>query len=83
MRPVPNPFVERPIVNSPYEYPRRHWELEIRSDTVNVATMHLVKGLEFRDVAVMACDAKYCHCDRIENVGDDGDLHDLTSCRRP
>ncbi|MGE3274951.1 MAG: BPTD_3080 family restriction endonuclease [Vicinamibacterales bacterium] len=23
-----NPFYERPIVNSPYEYPRRHWELD-------------------------------------------------------
>lgn len=23
-----NPFFERPIVNSPYEYPRRHWELD-------------------------------------------------------
>ena len=22
-----NPFFERPILNSPYEYPRRHWEL--------------------------------------------------------
>jgi len=23
-----NPFFERPIVNSPYEYPRQHWELD-------------------------------------------------------
>src|SRR5215471_15942722 len=23
-----NPFFERPIVNSPYEYPREHWELD-------------------------------------------------------
>src|SRR6267142_2627795 len=23
-----NPFFDRPIVNSPYEYPRQHWELE-------------------------------------------------------
>lgn len=23
-----NPFFEQPILNSPYEYPRRHWELE-------------------------------------------------------
>lgn len=21
-------FFERPILNSPYEYPRRHWELD-------------------------------------------------------
>lgn len=23
-----NPFFERPIVNSPYEYPHQHWELD-------------------------------------------------------
>jgi type III restriction enzyme len=23
-----NPFFERPILNSPYEYPRRHWQLD-------------------------------------------------------
>jgi type III restriction enzyme len=23
-----NPFFERPVVNSPYEYPKRHWELD-------------------------------------------------------
>ncbi|HWB16360.1 MAG TPA: DEAD/DEAH box helicase family protein [Vicinamibacterales bacterium] len=25
---MPNPFFERPIVNSPYEYPHQHWELD-------------------------------------------------------
>ena len=23
-----NPFFEKPILNSPYEYPSRHWELD-------------------------------------------------------
>jgi type III restriction enzyme len=23
-----NPFFDRPILNSPYEYPTRHWELD-------------------------------------------------------
>jgi type III restriction enzyme len=23
-----NPFFDRPILNFPYEYPRRHWELD-------------------------------------------------------
>ena len=23
-----NPFFEKPILNSPYEYPGRHWELD-------------------------------------------------------
>src|ERR1019366_7707154 len=25
---MPNPFFDQPILNSPYEYPRRHWELD-------------------------------------------------------
>lgn len=25
---MPNPFFERPILNSPYDYPNRHWELD-------------------------------------------------------
>jgi type III restriction enzyme len=25
---MPNPFFEHPILNSPYECPRRHWELD-------------------------------------------------------
>ena len=23
-----NPFFDRPIINSPYEYPSQHWELD-------------------------------------------------------
>jgi hypothetical protein len=36
--------------------------VEVRPGTVNVATMHLAKGLEFRVVAVMACDDEVLHC---------------------
>jgi type III restriction enzyme len=28
MTPAENPFFERPVLNSPYEYPRKHWELD-------------------------------------------------------
>jgi hypothetical protein len=28
MTPAENPFFERPILNSPYDYPRKHWELD-------------------------------------------------------
>src|SRR3546814_20015828 len=27
-RPMSNQFFERPILNSPYDYPKRHWELD-------------------------------------------------------
>jgi type III restriction enzyme len=25
---MPNPFFEHPVLNSPYQYPQRHWELD-------------------------------------------------------
>ena len=48
--------------------------VEVRSGSVNVAPMHLAKGLEFRAVAVMACDDEVLPLQaRIEAVGDDGE----------
>ena len=50
---------------------------------MNVATMHLAKGLEFRVVAVMACDDEVLPLQaRIENVGDDGDLQEVYDTER-
>jgi superfamily I DNA/RNA helicase len=57
--------------------------VEIKPGSVNVATMHLAKGLEFRAVAVMACDDEILPLqDRIENVGDDGDLPEVYDTER-
>ena len=57
--------------------------VEIKPGSVNVATMHLAKGLEFRAVAVMACDDEVLPLqDRIANVGDDGDLHEVYDTER-
>ena len=43
--------------------------------SVSVATMHLAKGLEFRGVAVMACDDEIVPLqERLQEVGDDADL---------
>jgi superfamily I DNA/RNA helicase len=40
--------------------------------------MHLTKGLEFRSVAVMGCDDEVLPLqERIENVGEDGDLQEV------
>ncbi len=62
-------------------------ELDERSDgasgKVAVATMHLAKGLEFRAVAVMACDDEVLPLQsRIENVADEADLEDTYSTER-
>ena len=53
------------------------------SGEVAVATMHLAKGLEFRAVAVMACDDEVLPLQsRIENVADEADLEDTYSTER-
>jgi hypothetical protein len=57
--------------------------VEIKPGCVSVATMHLAKGLEFRAVAVMACDDEILPLqDRIENVGDEGDLQEVYDTER-
>ena len=62
-------------------------ELDERSDGASgkaaVATMHLAKGLEFRAVAVMACDDEVLPLQsRIEKVADEADLEDTYSTER-
>ena len=50
---------------------------------VAVSTMHLAKGLEFRSVAVMACDDEVLPLQsRIEAVTDDSDLADVLETER-
>jgi superfamily I DNA/RNA helicase len=45
--------------------------------------MHLAKGLEFRAVAVMACDDEIIPLkERIETVGDDADFQDVYDTER-
>lgn len=57
--------------------------VQVRPGGVNVATMHLAKGLEFRAVAVMACDDEILPLQsRIEGVGDDGDLQEVYDTER-
>lgn len=49
----------------------------------SVATMHLAKGLEFRAVAVMACDDEVVPSQtRIEQVTDDADLAEVYATER-
>ena len=54
-----------------------------KSGAVSVCTMHLAKGLEFRAVAVMACDDDLLPLqERIEAVGDTGDLAETYNSER-
>jgi superfamily I DNA/RNA helicase len=50
---------------------------------VSIGTMHLAKGLEFRAVAVMACDDEIIPSqDRIETVADESDLEEVYNTER-
>lgn len=52
-------------------------------EEVSISTMHLAKGLEFRAVAVMACDDEVIPLqERIEAVGDPGDLREVYDTER-
>jgi mRNA-degrading endonuclease RelE of RelBE toxin-antitoxin system len=57
--------------------------VETASGHVAVSTMHLAKGLEFRAVAVMACDDEVIPLqERIQTVGDDADLKEVYDTER-
>ncbi len=57
--------------------------VETTSGHVSISTMHLAKGLEFRAVAVMACDDEIIPLQkRIETVSDDTDLEEVYNTER-
>jgi mRNA-degrading endonuclease RelE of RelBE toxin-antitoxin system len=57
--------------------------VETISGHISIGTMHLAKGLEFRAVAVMACDDEVIPLqERIEKVGDDADLQEVYDTER-
>lgn len=57
--------------------------VETASGHISISTMHLAKGLEFRAVAVMACDDEVIPLqERIETVGDAADLQDVYDTER-
>ncbi len=57
--------------------------VETASGRISISTMHLAKGLEFRAVAVMACDDEILPLqERIETVGDEADLADVYDTER-
>lgn len=57
--------------------------VETRHGHLSIATMHLAKGLEFRAVAVMACDDEVIPLQsRIESAGEESDLEDAYQTER-
>lgn len=69
------------LADLPYQILDEHVAME--HDHVSISTMHLAKGLEFRAVAVMACDDEVIPLpERIETVGDDGDLQEVYDTER-
>ena len=57
--------------------------VETTSGLASISTMYLAKGLEFRAVAVMACDDEIIPLQqRIETVGDDADLQEVYDTER-
>jgi superfamily I DNA/RNA helicase len=53
------------------------------TEQISICSMHLAKGLEFRAVAVMACDDEIIPLqDRIDTVVDDSDLEEVYNTER-
>lgn len=58
-------------------------KIEAETGHVAMSPMHLAKGLEFRAVAVMACDDEILPLqERIESVADDADLEEVYNTER-
>jgi superfamily I DNA/RNA helicase len=58
-------------------------QVQTKPGHVAVGTMHLSKGLEFRAVAVMACDDEVVPLqERIESVADEADLEEVYNTER-
>lgn len=58
-------------------------KVEGEEEKLALCTMHLAKGLEFRAVAVMACDDEIIPLqDRIETVSDESDLEEVYNTER-
>jgi superfamily I DNA/RNA helicase len=58
-------------------------QVAVKQGQVSIGTMHLAKGLEFRAVAVMACDDGILPLEaRLEAVADESDLEEVYGSER-
>jgi superfamily I DNA/RNA helicase len=59
------------------------FRLETAAGKLSISTMHLAKGLEFRAVAVMACDDDVLPLqERLKTVADEAELEDIYNTER-
>jgi superfamily I DNA/RNA helicase len=81
--PAELPRAREAVKNSGLPFKVLDENVETTSGHVSISTMHLAKGLEFRAVAVMACDDEVIPLqERIESVGDDADLQEVYNTER-
>ena len=58
-------------------------DMEAAGGCLTISTMHLVKGLEFRAVALMACDSEVIPLQsRVESIADEADLEEVYNTER-
>jgi superfamily I DNA/RNA helicase/mRNA-degrading endonuclease RelE of RelBE toxin-antitoxin system len=73
----------RAVINAGLAHHVLDEHVDTDSDEVSIGTMHLAKGLEFRCVAVMACDDEVIPLqDRIDDVADEADLKEVYDTER-
>ena len=71
------------IAQSGYEHQLLDFATEPKNGYIALSTMHLAKGLEFKAVAVMACDDEIIPLQaRMEMVGDETDLEEVYNTER-
>jgi len=78
--------IDRPkaaVKNAGFKFNVLDSQVATAAGHVSISTMHLAKGLEFRAVAVMACDDETIPLqERIETVADEADLEDIYNTER-
>jgi superfamily I DNA/RNA helicase len=77
------PRAEKAVSDAGLQFKVLDNNVETTSGCVSISTMHLAKGLEFRAVAVMACDDEIIPQQaRIETAADDSDLEEVYNTER-
>jgi superfamily I DNA/RNA helicase len=77
------PRAEKAVSGAGLQFKVLDNNVETTSGCVSISTMHLAKGLEFRAVAVMACDDEIIPQQaRLETAADDSDLEEVYNTER-